>query len=930
MLKKYFLLLTISFFASPIFAQITTISGTIFDTSSATGIRHASISVLSTDSMLQTFTRSALDGTFSLNINKPGNYTLLVGHPSYADYRDKIQANGSAIVLPKISLTNRAKLLQEVVIRQKGAIRIKGDTTVYLADSFKVDDNANVEELLKLLPGVEVDKDGKITTQGEQVQKILVDGEEFFGDDPTVATRNLAAKVIDKVEVFDSKSEQAKFTGFDDGTKEKTINLKMKDNMNHGVFGKVRGAIGTKPASSLAKNLYDNAGMVNAFKNKRKLSAYAINSSTGTTGLNWNDQSKFGEGDQNVMFEEDGGITRWSSGDGEGDYDGEGFPKVNNAGVQYSNKWLDGKHELNLSSSVKNNTIVKAENSNSTNYVGSNAIGTLDTSSSNVQRNKISGRAKYEWQLDTTATIILNLGGNTGNAETKQTYNSINTNNDDFASASAGSRNTNNKSNASNADITWKKKLQKIGRTISINAGGSMNNKNAGTYILGQNTFGTVAQTINQFRDGNSISNSLNARVVYTEPLMKEKLQAEISYAGSRNYSSNQQITKVQSVPNQQYDTQIDSLSNDFESTVIGNGLGIKFKYKLKKVNITVGNTFRYSVFDQQDKIRNLNYDYSRFNLFPNVNFNYKISQFSNLRIDYNGNTRQPTVNQLQNVYDNTDPLNIVIGNPNLKQSYNQNINVNYWNYKAFSDRSMWGGLYGGNTFNNMIGTIQFESATGRTINSYANVQGTYNFGMYAGYNAKIPKTDFKYSINLNGNLGRRPTIVNTAEQVNKSGNWSLEPSISYRKAKVFEASVGYNVEQNFYINKAVPANNTAYFVHTPEASATWYISKRAKMGSDVEYVNRQAVAPFTTNFNRTIFNSFFTYKFLKQKNLEATLAANDILNQNKGNERNVYGNTISERNFLTIGRNFLVSLTYNFSHGPVNKLPKDEDENDF
>jgi hypothetical protein len=930
MLQKFVSIILFCILTINCFSQSTTVTGVLQDTSAGVNIRHATVSIIGQDSMLQTFTRANTEGNFSVTIPTPGSYTLLIAHPNYADYKETIIASGKNISLQKITLINRAKLLQEVIIKQKGSIRIKGDTTVYLADSFKVDDNANVEELLKLLPGVEVDKDGKITTQGEQVQKVLVDGEEFFGDDPTVATRNLAAKVIDKVEVFDSKSEQSKFTGFDDGTKEKTINLKMKENMNHGVFGKVQAAGGTKPNNVLAKNLYDNAGMINAFKNKRKLSAYAINSSTGTTGLNWNDQSKFGDGGNSDFDEEEGYFMRWNSSDdeGEGGYNGEGFPNVNNIGLQYSNKWMEGKHAVNGNLNSKNNSILQAENGRNTNYIGNINIATTDSSTSNVNRHKQSGKLKYEWTVDTTATLTLNVGGSFGNTQTKSTYNSMNTNNDDFASSSIGNKEFNSNSNSANADLTWKKKLKKIGRTYSINGTFSNTQKLSDTKILGLNKFGTNAVNINQWRNGDNVLNRTSARIVYTEPLIKDKLLTEISYQINNSNTENLQITNVQSLPDGAYDIQIDSLSNDFASNIFGNTIGIKFKYKLKKINIGIGNNVKYSIFNQTDKIRNIDYDYNRLNLFPSLNFNYKISQFSNLRFNYNGSTQQPSVSQLQNVYDNSDPLNISIGNPNLKQEYNQNININYWNYKAFTERSMWAGFYGSNTYNNMINTINFEPSTGRTINSYTNINGTFNVGTYIGYNAKIPKSNFKYSININTNLNKRPTVVNGSEQINIAGNYELVPSLSYRKAKKFDATFSNSLQRQFFINKSAVATNNAYFTYHPSGNVNWFPTKRSKVSSDIEYNYRQAVAPFTTNFKRTIWNAALTYKLLKQKNLECSLVANDILNQNIGYEREVFGNTISERNFLTIGRNFMARVIYNFSHGPVSKLPTEEEDN--
>ena len=191
--------------------------------------------------------------------------------------------------LGKVFMIPKSKLLAEVILKSGAPIRIKGDTTVYTADSFKVRAGANVEELLRRLPGIQVDKNGQITAMGEKVKKVLVDGEEFFGSDPGIATKNLRADIVKEVEVFDKKSEQADFTGIDDGVKDKTINLKLKDDKKKGYFGKVEAAGGIK-------DKYTNNIMLNAFKGKRKLAGYGIMSNTGQTNLDWMDSQNYGGG----------------------------------------------------------------------------------------------------------------------------------------------------------------------------------------------------------------------------------------------------------------------------------------------------------------------------------------------------------------------------------------------------------------------------------------------------------------------------------------------------------------------------------------------------------------------------------------------------------------------------------------------------------
>ncbi|OQP40961.1 hypothetical protein A4H97_15265 [Niastella yeongjuensis] len=232
-MKQTTILLAFLFIISvPVFAQQAVLKGTVIDTSEKRNLANTVIALLRpADSVLISYTRSNTSGQFQLQKLPPGKFIVMVTRPAYADYYDGVElAAGATVDVGKISMTLKTQLLAEVVVQHKlGAIRIKGDTTEYVADSFKVNPGATVEDLLKILPGIQVDKDGKITAQGETVQKVLVDGEEFFSDDPTIATRGLTADAVDKVQTFDKKSDQATFTGIDDGQKTKTINLQLKE-----------------------------------------------------------------------------------------------------------------------------------------------------------------------------------------------------------------------------------------------------------------------------------------------------------------------------------------------------------------------------------------------------------------------------------------------------------------------------------------------------------------------------------------------------------------------------------------------------------------------------------------------------------------------------------------------------------------------------
>jgi hypothetical protein len=288
MRKCLYALLYFLFTSQVSFAQRATVSGNVADTAEQKKAANAVV-LLSrkSDSTLVAFTRTDKNGTFQLFQIPMGTYQLLVTFPKFADFTDEINVKDPVQDLGTIALTSKSTLLKEVIVRSGSAIRIKGDTTEFTADSFIVKEGATVEDLLKKLPGFQVNSKGEVTAQGKRVEKVLVDGEEFFGDDPTMATQNLGAKAVDKVQLFDSKSDQQQLTGINSGTEGKTLNIKLKENSKKGAFGKLN-------AGSDFNNYYDAKALYNRFKGKKKISLYGTNSNISTGSLNWDDRQKLG------------------------------------------------------------------------------------------------------------------------------------------------------------------------------------------------------------------------------------------------------------------------------------------------------------------------------------------------------------------------------------------------------------------------------------------------------------------------------------------------------------------------------------------------------------------------------------------------------------------------------------------------------------
>ncbi|MBP6624435.1 MAG: TonB-dependent receptor, partial [Chitinophagaceae bacterium] len=706
MIKKLALLILLNSLFNSIYAQQGGITGKTIDSTNVKSVVFASVSAIrKSDSLLIKHSRSNQQGQFTLAPLTPGNYILLIAHGSFVDYVDDftINENDALKDLGSINMIQRGNLLKEVIIKNAAGIKIKGDTLEYLADSFKVKQGAMVEDLLKALPGIQVNKKGEITAMGEKVEKVLVDGEEFFGDDPTIATQNIQSKVVEKVQVFDKKSDQASFTGFDDGQEQKTINLKLKKDMNHGEFGKIE-------AGWDGQERWNNQAMINSFKDKQQISAYGLMSSIGKTGLGWEDRNTYTGAGDNMQMNEDG-MFMWNvsddqeEGGGWGNSVPEGITKAWVGGLHFADKWDDAKQHVNLNYSFGRINRTKSQTSNTENLFPGNKYQSAESSNSFNSRNthRISG--KYDFAIDSTLTILYNLSGRLSFIESNSTRSTINSRYDD--SPINQSQNINN-SNSTNTrvsnQVTLNKKLKKTGRTLSLSAGYTYTNNNSLGKLNGVSVFslgGNPSTNItDQQKEQQQLNNSVNADLTYTEPLNK-KLLLKLSYGIGNDASKSNKNTMESVTPNDDYSKRIDSLSSDFDSKVFSQTVGAELKYNEKKYNITLGTKVRYSKFKQADLVRNLNYDYNRTNLFPTLRFNYKFDQFRRLTFSYSGSTRQPQLTQIQPVQDNSNPLEIYVGNPNLKIGYDQVFNINYFNYKVLSGRSIYTGIYLTNNYNN-------------------------------------------------------------------------------------------------------------------------------------------------------------------------------------------------------------------------------------
>lgn len=905
-------------------AQTASVEGKVMDTTNQKPLQNAVISIINaSDSVLVDFTRSDKNGHFSLSKVAFNNYILLISYPTFGDFVDKITIDKPNYNLNEIILTPKAKLLEAVIIKQQ-SIRIKGDTTEYLADSFKVRPNASVEDLLKELPGLQVDKDGKITAQGETVQKVLVDGEEFFSDDPTIATKNLRADAVKKVQVFDKKSEESEFTGIDDGKKTKTINLELKESAKSGYFGKVS-------AGGLDR-YYNLQAMINAFKSKRKLAAFAIASSTSETGLDWQNAGNYGFNSSNMEVDGTTGsisISSSSGGDlGSGSFNGRGLPESIKSGLHFSNKWDENKY--NFSSNYLFNKLAVRARSNdfSQNILVDSVYYNRENSETHSDRSRHNVAASMDIQIDSSSSLKVTANGYIGTNDYNTTFQTENISEDNILI------NKNNRINATYDDnryeylyAIYRKKFKKQGQSFYASASQGYNEtKGTGWLNSRSDFFDPTGQfikfdTTDQRKISNNQSSNWVAGAGYTHPL-SSKSYLLFNYAYSNN-SSNQEKLSYNKDGNAKYTELVDSLSNNYKYIYSTNRAGLNYRYAGKKTNFTVGANVAKTVFHQNDLFKDTSRQYSYVNFYPKANFVYKFSSYKNLRIDYNGSTKEPTIDQLQPLKDNSDPLDIVIGNPNLKQSFTHSVNVFYTDFKILSERYLYlGGNY--NLTENNISRSYNIDHFGKRVSQYINTDGNYTLMIFGGINFKVPKSKFRIGAGPVIGIYQYTNFINNVKNVTNTANLSWRLNVGLSDPTKYQFRVEYRPSYNTSKSNISTVANTKYWTNAITGNGYYVLPAKFEIGSDVAVTLRQKTTNFDNNNNRVLWNAYVEKKFMKSEALTLRISIHDILDQNKGYERYETGTAVMEQRYLTFGQYGLITLTYNFVN-KGGKAPKSD-----
>ena len=928
---KYFFITSLLFLCvlSQSFGQTYTIKGTVTDTLNAAQLQRASVVLIRMpDSVIQTFTRTKADGSFELKVPAQGKYLLVVTFPSFADYTDVINVKKSVTNYGAIPMVSKEHLLKEFVLKQQvAAIKIKGDTTEYMADSFKVKEGATVEDLLKRLPGIQVDKNGQITAQGETVQKILVDGEEFFSDDPKVVTQGMQAAVVDKVQVYDKKSDQTEFTGIDDGQRTKTINLELKEDKKKGYFGKIDAGGGTD-------GYFQDQGMINAFKAKEQFSVFGIMSNTDKVGLGWQDNNSFSSGSGVTEITDEGQVTITSNNSAEdlagwdGKYNGEGLPKIWTGGAHFADKWDDDKEHFTGNYRYAMQNVEITGTTVTQNPLPNDGESVIHQDKNQFSRGDRHGLdAMYEWKIDSLTSIKLTMTAGEKNTDISTMYNSTTLFGDTLLS------NTNNRkvtSNANadfvNADLLMRRKFAKKGRTLSVDIKENYKDSKSDGHLTSFTNIYTdtipsvIPSYVSQRKTSDVGTLAFAAKATYTEPLSKVAY-LEADYGVTVNNSNSTNNSYDSSGKSGKFDSLDTYYSTNYKYNILTNMGGLAARFVYKDINFSFGSDISNSQYYQYDALRpdTPARRYAYLNYFPKATFVYKVGRETNLRFNYLGSTTQPTIDEISPQHQNTDPTNQTVGNQNLKQQFTNAFSLRFNNFKILSQRY----LFGSASFNTITDAISTDvtNINGIRTTKYVNVNGNYNGFAFLGYGFKLKKIDLQIGAHVNAGINHINSYINDSLNHSNNNTYTFTLDLEYYKDKKF--TVEFNPSVTYNDNKSsITAYSTSYWTSSNELTGSVQLPWKLELGATVNWFLRQQTTLFYKNNDVLLCNAYIGKKLRKKSDIEIRASVFDLFNQNIGYDRSAQAGIITENTYNTIKRYGMLSLIWNFSHTPAGAPP--------
>lgn len=896
---RKFLLLSLVLLSLSGFAQRFNVEGTL-TSEKGESLPAATVLLLNaSDSVMSQFGISNPDGLFILKGIEQGDYILQVSFIGYDLFYKNISVDKD-LKLGDLKLSDATYQLNQVTLEDyRVPMRIKDDTIAYDAKAFTTKPNAVVEKLLEKLPGVEVEEDGSIKAQGEDVQNVLVDGKEFFGDDPTIATKNLPADAIDQVEIYDKLSDMAEFTGIEDGEEEKTINLVLKEDAKAGYFGNVYGGVGYDP------ELYEGKAMINRFTKDNQMSLLALSNNNNSGGFSARDYIQF-MGGIRALMDNNGMVDLSSLGAGTN----TGLNTSSGIGLNYNKDWTK-KTKLRFSYFLNHlNTELRQQ----TDRFYEEQRG-FDESNEDLAQESSGlghrGNLKFTHKIDSAQKVRFRGQLSFNEASLEEELFQASLNNNELRSTFDANQNGESFSWAGFGRLSYQKKLSKTGRNFGAEfsyTGGLDDQKSFLQQALNDN------ESLNQRQYFQQADNSYEGGINYTEPLFgKMYLSTTIDYA------KDQTIIDKRFFDIQSNDIEIrnNGLSRYYESVFNSSIIGAQVQRKAKKFKWSFGLNGRLTSFEgrveEQAALR------KEFNaLLPNASFRYKVSGAKTFRLNYNARLSLPTIDQLQPLVDNSNPQRVFIGNANLDASRVHSVSSSYSSFNQFNFTSFNAFLNVSQTDNAIVNSVITDSLA-RQILVPVNVDYAFNSSLSLSFSAPIRAIGMKFRIRARESYRKSiqplENVDNVLDRFEHSGGIKIEN----RKKETVDFGVGVNLSYSQSNYSELSNRNQTFFSTDYYADFTWYLPKFWTVSTDFSYQVFDDRG-FGSGQSFPFLGFELSKQFLEDQKGELSLRVVDALDQNRGFARNANWNYIEERTANNLGRFFMLRFTYSlkgFGAGP-------------
>lgn len=881
------------------------------------------------DSTLVDWTRSDEKGIFKLSGIRRGDYLLKVTYVGYMPVLVRVEpGDANQVDLGVIPLVEIASDLFEVVVREfKAPMSIRGDTIEYDASKFQVPPGSTVEDLLRRLPGVEVSREGTITSEGQEIRQVTVDGRRFFGGDPKAATKNLPAEGVQKVQIYEQETEEKKLTGVSSGPPEKMMNLELKEDFKKGGFGKIIAGAGNDERAELKGNY-------NKFDKKQQLSILGVGNNTGRNGLGWNDYQDF-MGSQ-AMNWDDGGdfgfggafggmmrmMTFYQDEDDislQGSFFGNqsaGLPRNANTGINYS--WFSDKTEVNSTYFFQHSNLLSEATRNQQNFLPGQTFFNRDENVRDATRNSHLMQVRVEHKIDSLHTLVLNGNGSFAGRDNADLGQYRYLRSDESLSNFTEFNNRLQQQNlALNGSVVFRKKYSKKGRASGISANYLFNDSDTEASQFSDNNFYDLAGMLDSLaqivQDNFTLTrrHQIKSSLLHVEPLGKNFF-AQTFYNFSRRIE--QSDRDVFDIENGQ-EVQNDFLSRYYTNEIDLHRLGLQLRYTHKNINLSIGAARQ--LFALRGDFRSgpgagieAEIDRDFYNWIPNLNLTYTLKRGQFLGTNYTANVREPSIRNLQPIVDNSNPLFIREGNPNLIPQIDHQVS-GWWRKSNMFKLTNLSVMLNFTVSENQFVQEQTVDEQFVTTSRLTNYKGGQRLFSNFGYGFPIIKNKLTTQLTYNGGFNRAYALVNTVENetftINQSGNIRLtytpNPSFNlFTSARVGYADTRYSLHTSQ--NQVLFTESYSLDVN---ARTFWGIFVNSTFTYD-RFLNDR----FDFEEIRPIWNAS-VYKVLPPSDRwEIRLSIYDILNRNLGIDQIANANLVSETRTLTLTRYTLLSLTYN------------------